>query len=198
MPAGAASGRRSQATTAPPRKPQPCSGHARTGRSRTTIPAPKPALSWTFRPWFRRDMSVTGLIRGRPMLKAKAQEPFGAANASQQDRLARLATAFTEVRSNGRLSRAPPNCSPPTSARWPRSSKRRPETAIDAVRGDRIAVVNGCRPALQSQHRLVGNGHRPGRGLGRNGSARTGARRSPRNYPSPKRTTTASGRSSRT
>ena len=77
------------------------------------------------------------------MLKAKAQEPFGAANANGQDRLARLATAIAEVRSGGRLS---PRTAKLLSADIAKMAKKvveeAAETAIDAVRGDRIAVVN--------------------------------------------------------
>jgi phosphoribosyl-ATP pyrophosphohydrolase len=88
-------------------------------------------------------MSVTGLILGSPMLKAKVHEPIGAANANGQDRLARLATAIAEVRSGGRLS---PRTAKLLSADIAKMAKKvveeAAETAIDAVRGDRTAVVN--------------------------------------------------------
>jgi phosphoribosyl-ATP pyrophosphohydrolase len=88
-------------------------------------------------------MSVTGLIRRSPVLKAKVQEKFGAANANGHDRLARLATAIAEVRSGGRLS---PRTAKLLSADIAKMAKKvveeAAETAIDAVRGDRAAVVN--------------------------------------------------------
>jgi phosphoribosyl-ATP pyrophosphohydrolase len=88
-------------------------------------------------------MSVTGLILGSPMLKAKVHEPIGAANANGQDRLARLATAIAEVRSGGRLS---PRTAKLLSADIAKMAKKvveeAAETAIDAVRGDRTAVVH--------------------------------------------------------
>jgi phosphoribosyl-ATP pyrophosphohydrolase len=77
------------------------------------------------------------------MLKAKVHEPIGAANANGQDRLARLATAIAEVRSGGRLS---PRTAKLLSADIAKMAKKvveeAAETAIDAVRGDRAAVVN--------------------------------------------------------
>jgi phosphoribosyl-ATP pyrophosphohydrolase len=77
------------------------------------------------------------------MLKAKMHEPIGAANANGQDRLARLATAIAEVRSGGRLS---PRTAKLLSADIAKMAKKvveeAAETAIDAVRGDRTAVVN--------------------------------------------------------
>jgi phosphoribosyl-ATP pyrophosphohydrolase len=77
------------------------------------------------------------------MLKAKVVETFGAANANGQDRLARLAVAIAEVRSGGRLS---PRTAKLLAGDIAKMAKKvveeAAETAIDAVRGDRCAVVN--------------------------------------------------------
>ena len=77
------------------------------------------------------------------MLKAKTQEKFRAANANGQDRLARLATAIAEVRSGGRIS---PRTSKLLAADIAKMAKKvveeAAEAAIDAVRGDKAAVIN--------------------------------------------------------
>jgi phosphoribosyl-ATP pyrophosphohydrolase len=77
------------------------------------------------------------------MLKAKIKEDFAAANANGQDRLARLAFAIAEVRAGGRLS---PRTSKLLASDIAKMAKKvveeAAETAIDAVRGDRAAVVN--------------------------------------------------------
>ena len=77
------------------------------------------------------------------MLKAKVTENFGAANANGQDRMARLASAIAEVRSGGRLS---PRTSKLLASDIAKMAKKvveeAAETAIDAVRGDRAAVVH--------------------------------------------------------
>src|SRR5580698_9648776 len=88
-------------------------------------------------------MSVTGLIRSSPVLKAKTQENYRAANANGQDRLARLATAIAEVRSGARVS---PRTTKLLASDIAKMAKKvveeAAEAAIDAVRGDRAAVVN--------------------------------------------------------
>jgi phosphoribosyl-ATP pyrophosphohydrolase len=101
-------------------------------------------FSWTFGAELRhKNMSVTGLIRSSPMLKAKITENLGAANANGQDRMARLASAIAEVRSGGRLS---PRTAKLLASDIAKMAKKvveeAAETAIDAVRGDRAAVVN--------------------------------------------------------
>jgi phosphoribosyl-ATP pyrophosphohydrolase len=78
------------------------------------------------------------------MLKAKVKESFGAAaNANGQDRLARLASAIAEVRAGGRLS---PRTSKLLASDIGKMAKKvveeATEVAIDAVRGDRAALVN--------------------------------------------------------
>src|SRR5580704_9848513 len=78
------------------------------------------------------------------MLKAKVKESFGAAaNANGQDRMARLATAIAEVRAGGRIS---PRTTKLLASDIAKMAKKvveeAAETAIDAVRGDRAAVVN--------------------------------------------------------
>jgi phosphoribosyl-ATP pyrophosphohydrolase len=77
------------------------------------------------------------------MLKAKVTENFSAANANGQDRLARLASAIAEVRAGGRIS---PRTSKLLASDIAKMAKKvveeAAETAIDAVRGDRAAVVN--------------------------------------------------------
>ena len=77
------------------------------------------------------------------MLKAKVTENFAAANANGQDRMARLASAIAEVRAGGRLS---PRTSKLLASDIAKMAKKvveeAAETAIDAVRGDRAAVVN--------------------------------------------------------
>jgi phosphoribosyl-ATP pyrophosphohydrolase len=77
------------------------------------------------------------------MLKAKVKENFGAANANGQDRMARLASAIAEVRSGGRLS---PRTSKLLASDIAKMAKKvveeAAEVAIDAVRGDRAAVVH--------------------------------------------------------
>ena len=77
------------------------------------------------------------------MLKAKVTENFGAANANGQDRMARLASAIAEVRSGGRLS---PRTSKLLASDIAKMAKKvveeAAEAAIDAVRGDRAAVVH--------------------------------------------------------
>jgi phosphoribosyl-ATP pyrophosphohydrolase len=76
------------------------------------------------------------------MLKAKTQE-FRAANANGQDRLARLAAAIAEVRSGGRIS---PRTAKLLASGIGKMAKKvveeAAEAAIDAVRGDRAAVVH--------------------------------------------------------
>ena len=78
------------------------------------------------------------------MLKAKVKENFGAAaNANGQDRLARLATAIAEVRSGARVS---PRTTKLLASDIAKMAKKvveeAAEAAIDAVRGDRPAVIN--------------------------------------------------------
>jgi len=77
------------------------------------------------------------------MLKAKVRETFGAANANGQDRLARLAAAIAEVRSGGRIS---PRTTKLLASDIAKMAKKvveeAAEAAIDAVRGDKAAVIN--------------------------------------------------------
>lgn len=77
------------------------------------------------------------------MLKPKVQEDFTVVPANSQDRLARLAAAIAEVRAGARLS---PRTAKLLAADIGKMSKKvveeAAETAIDAVRGDRAAVVN--------------------------------------------------------
>jgi len=77
------------------------------------------------------------------MLKAKTQEKYSAANANGQDRLARLASAIAEVRSGGRIS---PRTTKLLASDIAKMAKKvveeAAEAAIDAVRGDRAAVVH--------------------------------------------------------
>jgi phosphoribosyl-ATP pyrophosphohydrolase len=88
-------------------------------------------------------MSVAGSIRSRSLLKPKVQEDFTVVPANSQDRLARLAAAIAEVRAGARLS---PRTAKLLAADIGKMSKKvveeAAETAIDAVRGDRAAVVN--------------------------------------------------------
>jgi phosphoribosyl-ATP pyrophosphohydrolase len=77
------------------------------------------------------------------LLKPKVQEDFTVVPANSQDRLARLAAAIAEVRAGARLS---PRTAKLLAADIGKMSKKvveeAAETAIDAVRGDRAAVVN--------------------------------------------------------
>ncbi len=77
------------------------------------------------------------------MLKAKVREDFRTVPADGQDRLARLAVAIAEVRAGGRLS---PRTSKLLGSDIAKMAKKvveeAAETAIDAVRGDHLAVVN--------------------------------------------------------
>lgn len=76
------------------------------------------------------------------MLRPKVQD-FAVVPANSQDRLARLAAAIAEVRTGARLS---PRTAKLLAADIGKMSKKvveeAAEVAIDAVRGDRAAVVN--------------------------------------------------------
>ena len=77
------------------------------------------------------------------MLKPKVLEDFRVAPTDGHDRLARLAAAIAEVRAGARLS---PRTAKLLAADIGKMSKKvveeAAEAAIDAVRGDRAAVVN--------------------------------------------------------
>lgn len=101
-------------------------------------------FSWTLlAEMAHKNMSVIGLIRRPTLLKPKMPAEFAVVPANSQDRLARLAAAIAEVRVGARLS---PRTAKLLASDIGKMSKKvveeAAEVAIDAVRGDRAAVVN--------------------------------------------------------